>query len=191
MPHTVESLLPIIYHYYPRGMHCMSPLYRTSKQYQRLLALRKEAGTGERRANWEAMVERLRARLPECAFEDRTLLYPPNHDTGYHVRIYLNPKDKSFARMVVGWVSAIIPCYIVYSSSGSTARGEGPFKIRYDFTPEEQPVADILTAEIEATYGYERLPPEIGTVSVPDLCDPSRAFGDNNIYELLFIGDTW
>lgn len=188
---SIEEILPTVYRYYPRGVHAYDPAYSDSEEYRRLLAVRKDAGTGARRATWDAMVERLVSRLSGCALEDRTLLYPANYDTGYHVRIHLNPEDKRSVRAVVGWVSAIVPCYIIYSSSGAMDPSEPPLAIRFSFTHEEQSIADILAVEIEDTYGYTLLPPDVGNIRVPDVAHPAYAMGANNVYDLLFVEHIW
>lgn len=61
--------------------------------------------------------------------------------------------------------------------------------ITFDFTPEEQPYAEWLAREIEDTWGYERMPPEIGKVAVPDVATNLRPVGEAAIYDCLFSDD--
>jgi hypothetical protein len=58
--------------------------------------------------------------------------------------------------------------------------------IRFDFSPEEQPCAAIVAREIEATYGYEPMPPEVGHVIVPDVRTDSTYDGKVTLYDCFF-----
>lgn len=191
MTHSIEDLLVVVYRYYPRGLHSFDPAYAASEEHRRLLAMRVEYGQGEKRAPWNAMVARLKQRLPGCSISDWTHLYPHDHDACYRVRVNLRPGDRAFAHDLVGLVSAIVPYYVVYSSSGLTAKGKGPPNIRYTFTPDEQPVLDILAGEIEATFGHARLPHEIGSLHVPDAGTWSCGIGKNTLYDFLFTETIW
>ncbi len=62
--------------------------------------------------------------------------------------------------------------------------------IRFDFTPDEQPYAAWLARDIEATFGHERMPPEVGGVVVPDVETDARRFGEARIYDCL-MSDEW
>jgi hypothetical protein len=58
--------------------------------------------------------------------------------------------------------------------------------LRFDFSPEEQPYATTIAREIEATYGYEPMPPEVGQVIVPDVETDSRMLDEARIYDCFF-----
>lgn len=58
--------------------------------------------------------------------------------------------------------------------------------VSFTFSQEEQPYATSIVREIEATYGYEHLPPEIGNVAVPDVETGFRRFGEARLYDCLF-----
>jgi hypothetical protein len=62
--------------------------------------------------------------------------------------------------------------------------------VHLDLSPEEQPYAAWLAREIEATWGVERMPPEIGKVIVPDVATNLRAPGEARLYDCLF-SDNW
>jgi hypothetical protein len=62
--------------------------------------------------------------------------------------------------------------------------------ISYAFSPDEQPYAPRIAQEIEATWGYERMPPEVGSVIVPDVATDHRILGEATLYDCLF-SDRW
>jgi hypothetical protein len=60
--------------------------------------------------------------------------------------------------------------------------------LNFELTPEEEPYARVLAAEIERTFGYEPLPPEIGKEVVPDVATKTSGLGESTIYDCLFTG---
>jgi hypothetical protein len=56
----------------------------------------------------------------------------------------------------------------------------------FDLLPDEQPCAEWISGDIEATFGCERMPPEIGTVLVPDVMPGLRLPGEARLYDCLF-----
>jgi hypothetical protein len=58
--------------------------------------------------------------------------------------------------------------------------------ICFELPPDEQPYAAGIAQEIEATWGYERMPPEVGNVVVPDVATNLRRFGEARLYDWLF-----
>jgi hypothetical protein len=64
-------------------------------------------------------------------------------------------------------VSLLAPYYIVY---GWRYFREGHrFEVRFDLDEEEQTYGRKIAEEIESTYGYEAMPPEVGGVLVADI----------------------
>jgi hypothetical protein len=59
-------------------------------------------------------------------------------------------------------------------------------EVTFDLLPDEQPYAAWITRDIEATFGCERMPPEVGTVTVPDVATNTRALGEVTLYDCLF-----
>ena len=57
--------------------------------------------------------------------------------------------------------------------------------IRFDLSPEEQPYGAAIIQEIEATYGYKLMPPEIGNEIVPDVATEFGTIGEATIYDCL------
>jgi hypothetical protein len=57
--------------------------------------------------------------------------------------------------------------------------------ITFDLSPDEQPYAAWIAREIETTFGCEPMPPEVGTVFVPDLATPKLP-GEVRLYDCLF-----
>lgn len=62
--------------------------------------------------------------------------------------------------------------------------------LSFDFSPNEQPYTAWLAREIEATWGFERMPSEIGKIIVPDVTTNIRYFGSATLYDCLF-SDQW
>jgi hypothetical protein len=58
--------------------------------------------------------------------------------------------------------------------------------VTFDLSPEERPYAEWIAREIEATFGCERMPPEVGTVLVPDLTVNSNLVRQIRLYDCLF-----
>ncbi|WP_437314977.1 hypothetical protein [Sorangium sp. So ce385] len=62
----------------------------------------------------------------------------------------------------------------------------------FDLSPEERSCAEWISRDIEATFGCERMPPEIGTVLVPDVTTGVRLSGEVRLYDCLFSDQhTW
>jgi hypothetical protein len=62
--------------------------------------------------------------------------------------------------------------------------------ISLDLSPDEHPYAAWIAQDIEATWpGYERLPPEVGKVIVPDVSIDARGLGEATLYDYLFSDD--
>jgi hypothetical protein len=62
--------------------------------------------------------------------------------------------------------------------------------ISFAFTPDEQPYAESIAREIEAVYGFERMPPEVGNIIVPDVSVGGRLLGEARLFDCLF-SDSW
>jgi hypothetical protein len=58
-------------------------------------------------------------------------------------------------------------------------------EVRFDLSPEEQLYSAAIVREIETTYGYEPMPPEIGSAIVPDVVSTFRWFGEASLYDCL------
>ena len=63
-------------------------------------------------------------------------------------------------------------------------------KISFDFSPDEQAYSARIAQEIEATWGYERMPPEVGRVIVPEVATDNRLLGEATLNDCLF-SDSW
>jgi hypothetical protein len=58
--------------------------------------------------------------------------------------------------------------------------------ISFELSPDEQPYGASIVQEIEATWGYARMPPEVGNVIVPDVATNLRSIGEATLYDCLF-----
>ncbi len=228
MKHTLDDLLNIVYHYYPRGVGMVDGdidinLIHASEEHARLVAARKKAATDER---WPALRRRIEERFPEASLMNRSLHLPTgSHDACYSFSVQL--PGASTHRTLCGLVSFLAPYHIVFSSDlieheietsprafkvvihglpihipadsaglqllsnpddeslKSITFTQREFAVTFEPSPDERPYAAWIASEIEATFGYERMPPEIGTVLVPDLATP-RLPGEVRLYDCLF-----
>ncbi|AUX34113.1 uncharacterized protein SOCE836_062810 [Sorangium cellulosum] len=62
--------------------------------------------------------------------------------------------------------------------------------LSFDLPPDEQPYATWIARDIELTWGYERMPPLVGELIVPDVATDSRSLGEATLYDCLF-SDNW
>lgn len=60
----------------------------------------------------------------------------------------------------------------------------------FEFSPDEQPYATAIAEDIEASWGYERMPPEVGKILVPEVATNLRALGEATLYDCL-MSDRW
>jgi hypothetical protein len=60
----------------------------------------------------------------------------------------------------------------------------------FDVTPVEEPCVSWIAREIEAMFGHERMPPEIGEVIVADVATNLRSLGEATLYDCL-LSDDW
>lgn len=56
----------------------------------------------------------------------------------------------------------------------------------FALSPQEEPYAAAIAREIEATWGYERLPPEVGMIVVPDVSTNLTMLGEATLHDCLF-----
>ncbi|KYG10459.1 hypothetical protein BE21_11840 [Sorangium cellulosum] len=64
--------------------------------------------------------------------------------------------------------------------------------IDFELSADELPCAEWIFRAIEATFGCERMPPEVGMVLVPDVAVNPRALGEARLYDCLFTaGHEW
>lgn len=63
-------------------------------------------------------------------------------------------------------------------------------EIAFEFSPDEQPYASAIAQEIEATWDYEPMPPDVGKMLVPDVVTDGRRPGEATLYDCLF-SEVW
>ncbi|WP_437939227.1 hypothetical protein [Sorangium sp. So ce341] len=64
--------------------------------------------------------------------------------------------------------------------------------IDFELSADELPYAEWIARDIEATFGCERMPPEVGIVLVPDVAVNPRTLGEARLYDCLFTaGQEW
>lgn len=91
-------------------------------------------------------------------------------------------------------------CYALPADPNAPEEDVAPFKptrevLHFDFSPQEQAYARWIASEIEATWGYERMPPEVGQLVVPDVATDHRGIGEATVYDCLMsdnaLVDPW
>ena len=58
--------------------------------------------------------------------------------------------------------------------------------LRFDLSSDEQPYAAWIAQSVEATFGYARMPSEVGKVIVPEVSTVLRSSGEATLYDCLF-----
>jgi hypothetical protein len=171
---TPSDLLEIVYRFYPRGLWTVSPGYDDTPERRRQIdAVRCAAAEYPK---WKAMLDRLEARY---TFNDLSLpLLGGSFDSAYTAKLGIPGKEEEDERLQreigfhVGFgchVSILGPHYVV----------------RRTLSPDEAPHVQEVAREIEATYGYAPIPPEIGNVVVPDVALDTVPLGEVTIYDCL------
>ncbi|WP_437893333.1 hypothetical protein [Sorangium sp. So ce124] len=102
-------------------------------------------------------------------------------------------------RVVFGGVNFFIPrspndSALVANSDDETLKSVtfGESYIDFELSDDELPYAEWIARDIEATFGCERMPPEVGAVLVPDVAVNPRALGKARLCDCLFTaGHEW
>jgi hypothetical protein len=68
-------------------------------------------------------------------------------------------------------------------SESTTMKGA---RVSFDLSSDELPYAQWIAREIETTFGCEPMPPEVGTLPVPDVSVTQRGLGKARLYDCLF-----
>lgn len=156
---TRADLLALIYQFYPRGMYTTAPGYDDTEPRRRQVEAARRAVADH--ARWSALLDGLRARFE---VQDRSLhILAGGVDPAYSAHVEIPGRTLGFHVCLLG------PHYGVH---------------RMGF-PGEEPAASAIAQQIEATYGYEAIPPEIGDLVVPDVALDTRHMGEATIYDCL------
>jgi hypothetical protein len=161
---NLSELLDVVYRFYPRGWSVESPGYDNTPERGRQLDAVQIARSEY--PKWEAMLDRLRARFD---LQDRSsYLFGSGFDSAYLATIIFTSQGQEYG---LGFhVSILGPHYVVHRMG----------------RPDEEPYAQAVAQEIEATYrGYEPIPPEIGDVVVPDITLDAKNFGQATVFDCL------
>jgi len=195
MKHSPAELIGIARQFYPRvGFWPSEPEYIDSPEYRRLVARRKQAGADD--GTWRTLLARLRTRFPDCGVANYAMhLAAGSSSASYSGQLHLPTRPPSVGHHMLWFhVSFLVPYYIVFSSRMLLLDEIDPvfqtrkctIDERFDLQPEEQPYADGLGQEIEATFsGYAQMPREIGDVIIPDLQHDARQPGEATICDCL------
>jgi len=207
--HSFEELVAILRQYYPPipavfpGPEREIPTYGKTEERRRLGAARIHAGTED--GAWQAMLDRLQARLPGGIENRKAQLKSGDWDSTYTGILNL-PSEPPIAHTRTFMVSFLAPYYIIYGERwvsrpldltaldakdfdeehDDNEDAVEPIEFRFDLTPEEAPHAAVIAAEIEATFGAQRMPPEIGFRPVPTLAYDGFALEDTPLFRFLF-----
>lgn len=81
-------------------------------------------------------------------------------------------------------------CYAFSADPNAPEEAVAPFNptrelLHFNFSPDEQAYATWIASEIEASWGYERMPPEVGRLIVPDVATDHRGIGEATVYDCL------
>ncbi|MFT3768147.1 MAG: hypothetical protein QM820_22070 [Minicystis sp.] len=160
----LSDLIESIYQYYPQGMYPDSPGYdATPERHRQMDAMRRAAADHPR---WAAMLDRLRQRFE---VDDRSMhISGQTFDSAFSAMVIV-PDEQGRAWDLGFHVSLLGPYYVVHRMG----------------RPGEEAYAQALVQEIEATYGYAPIPPELGDVVVPAVALETRRMGEATVYDCL------
>jgi hypothetical protein len=206
MKHSIDELVALARHYYPQWSWGEEP-NDTEHRERRLAAADRAIAKYD---DWRAMHRRINAQLPGCAAVNfSTYLQARTGCDGPFwglLELPILPPEIGTDELTF-YVSTLAPYYVIYRklyyyipgtapkpSEGDPDDGRWKGNARklhafnFELTPEEEPYARVLAAEIERTFGYEALPPDIGKEVVPDLSPGNSLPGESTIYNCLFMG---
>lgn len=184
MEHTIQELIAIVYRHYPVGIWDENPAYWESPEHGRKKAAIDASAQFD--PKWQQVLDGLTARFPECAVEDRTLMYyPDNIDVCFYGRLLLPPSSNGLHHIVVGLVSILVPYYFLFCKVTSP-RAERRPAIRYQPMIIEEPYFRGFGEEIERAFGYGYMPPEVGLAIAPHVIAFNQTFGTATLYDCLF-----
>jgi hypothetical protein len=165
MKPSASDLLAIARRFYPPDRWPDEPGYSETEEDRRLMEAVRRAGSGVDYERWESMLDRLEATLPGRIHNTAMSLTAGVRSPAYEAICRLLDTDE--AKHNVGFsVSFLVPCYVVYGWRWSESSG---YEVRFDLDETERPYAQKIAEEIEATYGYEPMPPEVGTTLVAEV----------------------
>jgi hypothetical protein len=153
----------------------------------------------------------LRAAFPGCLVEDQGLYHPGTDyqesaggfDACYSGKLLLPTLAPHEGQHALHFRSSFLASYyllyirrtLYVPRTGERGGYDPREEARFTLTPEEEPFARVVAAEIEATFGGEPLPPAVGLTIVPELAVLDRSAGYVTIHQCLFEleerGDRW
>jgi hypothetical protein len=220
MKHTTDDLLDIVYCYYPRGIRLDDERYAETEEDRRLSAARRRAIADRQpwhallrrmeaqfpeQTVYDGSVHLLTG-TPDACYSGLLSLPATAPGEQHHLLAFL--------------VSFLVPYYVVYSSRTADDPDEierrskdstyvfrdgvevpdtvpkvqatRPTRraVSLDLSIDEQPYGAWISRELEATFGCERMPPEVGNMIVPDVSTNRRFRSDARLYDCLF-SDHW
>jgi hypothetical protein len=165
---TLSELTQVAYWFHPRGLHPASLGYNGTEEHERQRAAVRAARSEY--PKWAAMLERLGARF---SLENRSMYLSSDDffDSAYLATVFFTSEGQEHGLGL--HVSILGPYYVVHRLG----------------LPGEEPCAQAVAREIEATYpGYEPIPPELGDAIVPDVLVCGQGLGMVTIYDCLLGG---
>lgn len=188
--HSVEHLLQIIYHFYPRGICQDDPRWSGTVEYRRLVDARLRAGA--ERDRWLTMLGHLRQQFPDREVSDRSLhLISGSYGACHAAELVVAHRMDDIDRHVLGFVvSFLVPYYVIYSHrsfrlDAASLDGKPP-ATRLEADEGELVFWRGIATEIEKTYGSEPMSAHVGQVLVRDVMPDNRAMGEAMIYDCIF-----
>ncbi|HVG58326.1 MAG TPA: hypothetical protein VNA24_07200 [Hyalangium sp.] len=191
-PHlSAPSIVQLLSQYYPAGLWCDDPEYKTSVEAQRLTALLEEARKDSQA--WDGFVQRIHEELPGCVLWDTTLLWI---DPCYRLRVCLPSTARGGEQRdaIICMVSLLAPTYVIYASHYLDTGASTESWTRYPpLPPEFQPYDARLAPIIESAFGASRLLNDVLFTPVPNLAPRTGnvALGKACLIDLLFTPDRW
>jgi hypothetical protein len=185
---TAEQLVELVHRFYPANRYSSEPEYRQSAELQRLLEARALAAK-ERAQPWGELLRRLRGLLPAATIWDLTYL---GQDNCHRVRVYLQGTPADAAQAVTACVSVLAPVFLLFTSHERREGGVNlPSRTFYEARPETAQLERLLDSNIQAVFGFVRVPAEVLFTPVPDIQCGNVALGEATLADCLFTHDRW
>lgn len=189
---TADALVQLVHRYYPAGLLIDEPQYKTSEEIRRLRAL--QHAHEHPSPTWTAFITRLRQEFSDCTLWDTTV---PLLNPCYSVRVSLPGFEAGdpIYDCVVCLLSQFAPVYALYASHHLNRKipGEDYWMGLPPFPPRFQSHEARLSALIESTFGFTRLPNDVLLTPVPDLVPQTANFGlgEAKLIDCLFTPYRW
>ena len=196
MKHTIEQLISVAYHYFPRGIPSDDPRYDKSPEVQRQREARSRAADAY--PAWRDLLGKLGGLYPSTYIENRSIglqaktVDNPDRCFGCYVELPHEPSEQY--RYLGLFVSFVVPYYTFHhlrASKGWDVSQDYAARFDFDLPPDAEEHAAAISGQVEQAFpGHERMPGDIAVMPVPEVAAGRHLYGEALIFDCLF-SDIW